>query len=771
MATLADSLISSTSRPLTLRMRPDLSSRQQRYHGRTFWVVKEPVGLNYFRFHEEEYAILCMMDGQSSLEDIKDRFETEFTPQKITYQDLQHFIGMLHRSGLVISEAVGQGKQLKKRRDEKKRKELLGKFSNIFAIRFRGIDPERFLNSTYPYIAWFFHPITMILCLLLGASALGLVVVEFDTFRSRLPTFHEFFGPHNWIYLGVTMAVVKVLHEFGHGYSCKHFGGECHEIGFMFLVFTPCLYCNVSDSWMLPNKFKRAFIGAAGMYVELLLASMATFIWWFSEPGLLNHLALSLMFISSVSTLLFNGNPLLRFDGYYILMDLAEIPNLRQKATEVVKRFMVETCLGIEQPENPFLPQERRFLFAMYTVAAVIYRWVVVFSIVYFLTKILEPYGLRVLGQMLAFAGFFGLLVQPLWQMAKFFYIPGRMHKVKKHRLAATFGVVGAVVAAVLFIPLPFHVNCTFEVTPLGAESVFPGVPGQLREVLVAPGASVTEGQILARLDNIDLLLRVRELEGERAGLQAQLKSLYQQRHVDRRVGLQIPAVEKMIATVEDQLADEQARLDRLEIIAPINGTIFPPRIKAAQDRGDGRLPGWAGSPFDKKNQAREVTIPAEEDQEAQRIRVGGAFFQEGDQFCQIGDSEKFEAVLVVDQTDIELLLQYAHQNREFPKVDLKLDAHRWETLSGQIEKVALAPMEVTPPSLAGQGGGELDAKTDASGMLRPLSTSYPARVPLSNEAGKLRVGLTGKAKIYTGWQPLGRRLYRYLAHTFNFDW
>ena len=126
MPTLADSLISSTSRPLTLRMRPDLSARRQRYHGTSYWVVKEPVGLNYFRFHEEEFAILCMLDGQSSLEDIKDRFEAEFTPQKITFQDLQQFIGMLHRSGLVISEAIGQGRQLKHRRDQKKRKEMLG---------------------------------------------------------------------------------------------------------------------------------------------------------------------------------------------------------------------------------------------------------------------------------------------------------------------------------------------------------------------------------------------------------------------------------------------------------------------------------------------------------------------------------------------------------------------------------------------------------------------------------------------------------------------
>ena len=112
-----------------------------------------------------------------------------------------------------------------------------------------------------------------------------LVLVEFETFRSKLPEFHQFFSLYNAFLLTVTLAFTKVLHEFGHGLSCKHFGGECHEMGVMILVLTPCLYCNVSDSWMLPNKWHRAAIGAAGMYVELVMASICTFIWWFSRAG------------------------------------------------------------------------------------------------------------------------------------------------------------------------------------------------------------------------------------------------------------------------------------------------------------------------------------------------------------------------------------------------------------------------------------------------------------------------------------------------------
>jgi putative peptide zinc metalloprotease protein len=755
MTTLADSLVSSASRRLSLRMRADLTARKQRYHGAAYWVVKEPVGLNYYRFHEEEYAILCMLDGNSSMEQIKEQFEEEFTPQKITFGDLQQFIGMLHRSGLVVSEAAGQGRQLKQRRDEKKRKELMGKFTNIFAIRFRGIDPERILNRLHPIFGWLFHPFSIMFFTLLGLSALSLLLVQFDVFRTRLPTFHEFFGPHNWIYLGVTMGVVKVLHEFGHGLSCKYYGGECHEIGIMLLVFTPCLYCNVSDSWMLPSKWKRAFIGASGMYVELILASFATFIWWFSELGLLNHLALSMMFICSVSTVMFNANPLLRFDGYYITMDLAEIPNLRQKSTEVLKRFMVKTCLGIEQPPSPFLPQRFQVFFALFTIASVTYRWVVVFSIMYFLTKVLEPYGLKVIGELVAVAGLFGLVVQPLIKLAKFFYLPGRMHKVKLHRVVATAAVVLLLVVGALLIPLPYHVACTFEVSPRGAEQVYPGVSGHFHGALVEPGDYVVKDVTpLARLVNLDLLLAVEQLRGEKERLEVQLLNVKKQQRLNPAVSGQIETLEKMIETKTKQLSEKQIQASRLEIIAPVSGVVFPPPVRPFRDPGDGRLPSWSGSLFDKKNH--------------------GASLVERDQLCQIGDATAFEAVLVVDQADVNLVLAYRNKKKnkgKWPLVDMKLDAYRWRTFSGEIEMVALAPMEHASAALASQGGGELEAKTKANGMLEPISTSYQARVHFDDKEELLRVGLTGQAKIYTGWQPVYERVTRYLYRTFRFNW
>lgn len=744
MTTMQDSLVNSAMRPLQLRRRPDLESKKHRYHGRVYWVVKEPVGLNYYRFHEEEFAILNMLDGQISLQQIKDRFQAEFAPQRITLQDLQQFVGMLHRSGLVISKANGQGTQLRRRGDQKKKKELLGKLSNIFALRFRGIDPERILNFLNPFTWWLFTVPALIFVALFGLSAIMLVLTNFQQFQSKLPTFEQFFAAHNWIYLGITMGLVKILHEFGHGLSCKRYGGECHEMGFMFLVFTPCLYCNVSDSWMLPNKWHRVFIGAAGMYVELILASIATYLWWFSQDGMFNFLCLSVMFICSVSTVVFNGNPLLRFDGYYIIMDILEIPNLRQKATEILKRSFQKYCLGLELQENPFLPQRKQFWFALYTVASIIYRWVVVFSIMMFLMKVLEPYGLQALGRLIAVTGVAGMIIQPIWQSIKFFRTPGKASKMKRKNVLTSLGVVGAVVAGVCFIPLPFHVDCAVVIEPEDAEQVFTIVPGKLVSLNKQIGDPVTKGETIAQLESLDIRSQLVEYIGERAVAEKKLEVMRQMRERDEETAYQIKTQEEIVAASQAKEAEYRTKVDLLEIKSKVDGVIMPapPKPEPKQDPEE-QLPTWSGNPFSSKN--------------------SNAYFSESDLLCYVGDPSKMEAVLVVDQHDIDLV-------EEGMEADIKIDSARMDTFSGTIATIAETEMQVSPENLSLQSGGRLDTEMDASGRLRPISTSYQARVPLSNVEVPLRSGYRGQAKIYVGYRSLGWRLYRFCAKTFKFE-
>ena len=170
MVTLRDSLVSSSARRLPVRKRPDLLAKRQHYLGRSYWVVKDPVGLNYFRFQEEEYAILQMLDGETSLDEIKERFEAEFPPQKITLEELQQFLGMLHRSGLVIADVPGQGQQLLQApRRAAAARSCSAALTNILCIRFKGFDPERFLNWLYPKVRWFFSPPAVVVCAAAGA--------------------------------------------------------------------------------------------------------------------------------------------------------------------------------------------------------------------------------------------------------------------------------------------------------------------------------------------------------------------------------------------------------------------------------------------------------------------------------------------------------------------------------------------------------------------------------------------------------------------------
>ena len=150
----------------------------------------------------------------------------------------------------------------------------------------------------------------------------------YDKYDASGALMSRFFSLNNIALIWVTTILIKSIHELGHGLTCKHFGGEVHEVGVMLLVFTPYFFVNVSDSWVMPDRNKRILISAAGIYVELVLASLATLLWAVVQPGALQQELWNIMVIASVSTLIFNANPLMRFDGYYIMTDWIEVPNL-----------------------------------------------------------------------------------------------------------------------------------------------------------------------------------------------------------------------------------------------------------------------------------------------------------------------------------------------------------------------------------------------------------------------------------------------------------
>lgn len=723
-------------------MRQDLIVRRQRWQGREYWTIKDPLTLKYYRFEAEEFAILSMLDGQTSSDAIRARFEQAFAPQRMNAKQLQRLLLMLHRSHLLIADAPGQGEELAQRERERARKQRWAAAANFLSLRFRGFDPDRLLTGLDRRLGWIFSPPAAIAALGCMLGALALVAAEFEVVQARLPSFESFFAAHNWLWLAVTLCLTKVIHEFGHGMACKRFGGECHEMGVMLLVLTPCLYCNVSDAWMIPSRWRRAAIGAAGMYFELILASLATFLWWFSAPGMLNHLCLNVMFVSSVSTLLFNANPLMRFDGYYILADLVEIPNLRQKSTAIVQRKLAAWFLGLPERSDPFLPVRHRWLFAAYSVASAVYGWLVTLSIFWFLYRVLEPYGLKLLGQTLGVAMVASVVVLPGVRLLRLLFQPAAAKEVNLMRALFSCGALMVIGVAILGVPLPHYITAGFEIKPRDAHSVYIETPGELKTVHRASG-KVSAGEPIAQLENLDSRLTAQRLRGQRADVIARIEGIRQLAHVDDRALLELAQAEESLAALDEQIRRLAQDLNKLTLVAPASGVIVPPPARPADSGGRDQLGTWSGRPLQTPNV--------------------GAFLPASTLVCQIAEPGKFEAVLVIDEQELDFVA--AGQT-----VDLHLLGLPGERLQGKIRHVAAQNMAAASAQLAARSGGTLATRTDREGFERPLGVVYQASVPFDEPATRIAYGATGTARVHAGYEPLGRRLWRSACRTFRFE-
>ena len=743
MSNASEKIVPHQHRPLTLCSRRDLIYQRQTHLGKAWWIIKDPLSLKYFRFPEEACAALQMLDGNVSLHELKTALESRFPTRKMQYSEIQSLLGMLHQSGLVVADASGQGAQLYKRRVEQRRKKILGQLSSILWIRLPGVDPERFLVWLHPKVRWFFSTSGVLACILFALAALSLVTVHCGEFYDKLPSLHQFFSAANLGWLMLALAFVKILHELGHGLACKHFGGECHEIGIMLLVMTPCLYCDTSDSWILPNKWHRAAIGAAGMYVEIIVASICTFVWWFTDPGLLHYLCLNIIFICSVSTIIFNSNPLLRYDGYYILSDVLEIPNLAQKSRTALIGLLRKWCLGLPWNQDQMLPNRKRLLFAFYAVASVCYRWFILFAILWFLSEVFEPYGLQAIGHTLIASSLIGIVVVPAWRVIRFFRIPGRMKQVNKHRLLVTTAFVIALLFVVAFMPLPHCVLTAVMIQPRDAQRVYVNVPGFVRTVSVEEGTPVLLRKELAVLENSDVSLQMVRLTGEHRRLKQQLQNLRRQQGLNDDAAQQIPHTVEALESVENQL--KQLRIDeqQLTLRSPTSGIVISPSYISAEQTTNGSLSTSRRTPLDEENR--------------------NAWLDTGTLFCIVGDLEKMEAVLVVDQTEIEFI-------RRDQLVEINLDEYPGEIWTGRIHEIATIDLQVAPRALSQKAGGGLSTETDEAGAERPSSVTYQARVELANSDERLLPGFRGRAKVHVGSRTFGAAVLRYLAETIRFS-
>lgn len=740
----AASLVASAGRPLRLRLRADLVTRRQHYQGRRYWVVKDPVSLRYYRFEDEEWALLSWLDGHASLRQLRRRFESRFAPQRIDDSEIQRFLGTMFQRSLLVADAWGQGRELLRRREEDQRRKRWAWTGSLLSMRFRGIDPDRLLGGLERVFGWCFSLPAVFFAVALMIAALTLVAIEADTFVERMPRFQQFFGAENGIILALTLSATKVLHELGHGVACRRFGGRCHELGVMLLLLMPCLYCNVTDSWMIPDRRKRAAIAAAGMYVELTLAAICTFLWWFSEPGFLNSLCLNVMFVGSVTTVLFNANPLMKYDGYYILCDMVEIPNLRQKATAVLQRTFLSGALGIQQAPDPFLPQRHHYAFAGYAVAAAAYRWVVTVSILLFIYQWLESFGLRSLGNVVIAAGIYGAVVRPTWNFVRFLMVPGRWQQVKPVRAWTVLGATAALLALSIWAPWPHYVSVDAILRPADAATVFVDSPGRIAEVFVKPGERVKAGDPLLRLENESLLQELEAAHGSWLAAETQLEQARQQARVDEKAWDLVPGLVEAATMLKEHRGRIAKEVERLTIRAPRDGLLLAPEDRVPEQKpSDEVLPTFQGSPFAERNR--------------------GAWLESATVLGRVGEPDRWEAALAVPQEQLE----FVGVGR---RVDLLMPHQGSRAIESKVAHVASSRMEDVPEALDVKHGGRVATEVDSRGRARPLTATYEVVCRWSDDTGRFAIGETAHARIHAGERSLAQRLVRYLKSTFSFE-
>ena len=762
-------LVPSNQRSIPLQGRNDLRVASVDYLGVNYRVVKDPVGLQYHRLQPEQYRVLELLDGQRSIEQIRDDLREDFPTVRLTLSDVQQLITDLHKKGLVHSDRPGQGATVVRERRKKKREKLFSVFRSLLYLRLPGWDPERSLQWMYPYLKWLFHPATVTCCVLFVLASWVLLAVQFEAFRSKLPEFQSFFGWPNLMYMWIVLGIAKIIHEFGHGLSCKHYGGECHEMGVMLLVFSPCLYCDVTDSWMLRNKWHRIIIAAAGMYIEVILSAIAIFVWWNTKSGMLHHLALNTFFVTTITTVIFNANPLMRFDGYYMMSDFLEIPNLRPKSDKLLRESFAWYCLGIESKPDPFMPETGKAWFVTYAIAAWLYRWVILFSISLFLYTVLKPYDLQSIGVTLLVISMSGIIFTMFKNVYQIITAP-RIEPMSKPKIAFSLLVFSGLIYAALSIPIPWHVEAPFMIEPLDVahvHTVTPGqmlTPDQLEEAAndpesgdysvaqsqflqageysnrVKPGDYVEDGQVVAVLENVEKLDELRALRVKRdvQVKQVELQDALRDNPQRRVAEAQLASIDEEIKILEDQLKHRVIR-------AEATGTVIaPPRVPEpkADDTTRTELGRWYGTPLDDRNV--------------------NCFLDAETHLLSIAPGDEFEAVVYVDQGDRQDV-------DEGMEVELRIENIPDVIYVGNVGVMAPNGVDFAPEPLTTKYGGQMSTVTTDDGREKLVSTAYRATVSLTTDVDLMKSGMRGLARFSVDERTAGEWMWRWIKRNFHF--
>ena len=684
------------------RLRSHVRIHRHQYRGELWYVLEDRVSRRMHRFNPVAHYVIGLMDGRRSVQQIWDAAIDRFGDDAPNQDETIRLLGQLHAAEVLQSEVTPDVAELLRRARKGKPKTWVQNLRSPLAVRIPLFDPDRFLER---WLAWY-RPLFGWLGALLWCVVVGWGVFAAASHWEELT--NDFSGrvlaPQNVLLMALLFPVLKLAHEFGHACATKAWGGEVHEMGVMFLVLMPVPYVDASSASAFRHTRRRVLVGAAGMVVELFIASLALFLWLEVQPGLVRAVLYNVMLIAGISTVLFNINPLLRFDGYYILGDLIQIQNLRQRGQQYLT-YLAETRLfGLKLPEFDASRGEKRW-FVFFTIASFFYRMFIMLVIAIFIAS-----EYMIIGVVLALWAAFATFVLPVAKGIGYLFFHAKLRRNRVRAVASTAAIVGALAAALFALPVPHWTSAEGVVwVPQNAE-VRAGADGFVRHIGAAPGSIVARGSPLLVLESPELRPHIRVLEAQLELLEVRAQAELLVDRARRELTL-----EEIGATRKE--LDHARRLYRDQtVLSPTSGTFV-------------------------------LSLPPQD--------LPGRYLRKGQDIGYVVPADTVSVRVLVSQDDIDLV------RRTTQEVRVKMIGRLYDTYEARIAReIPAASNRLSNLALSSIGGGQ--AALDPTNTQEPKALDSWFEVELVLPATRTHVlGEHVYARFEHGSEPLAWRIYR----------
>jgi putative peptide zinc metalloprotease protein len=537
---------------------PGVEMIRQMFRDEPWYVVCDRLGHRFFRVRPAAYRFICYLEDANSVEEAWER-ALEIDPNNAPGQgEVVQLLSQLYQSGLLRSDKnadITGLEDAKGREEAQKRKQRLASF--LF-LKIPLINPDPFLRKTLSLFAWLFTPVGAVLWFVVFAWGFQALIENWTRFSDSS---RSVLGWSNLPYLYLSLIITKVLHEFGHAYACRRYGREVPEMGVMLLVFNPLPYVDASSCYAFARKYQRVIVGIAGMAVELFVAAVAVKIWAEGADGVTSRVAYNVAITASVGALLFNLNPLLRFDGYHILCDLLETPNLQGRSQALISWWVNKRVFRIDPGPIPTTSRREQIGFTAYFFTSWTYRFLLMIGILIFVSKQFLIVGLVL---SLIFGVIWGLL--PFLKGLRYVCFSPKLMNRRMRAIGIVALFLSTIVAFLAFFPMPYYFRSDGIVRSSDFQNVYTSSPGKISELVTPSGMMVEADQVLLLLTNEEL-----EQEGELIRIERERGNLLI-REARNKQGIELAGLEAFLKALDSREAALKDQLENLVVRAPVSG-------------------------------------------------------------------------------------------------------------------------------------------------------------------------------------------------------